>query len=199
MGPVRSHWQGETMFGRKKPLEERICRAIKVEFAGLVAELERDLSEYRCRSRIKEEAQVALDKAEAEAQRLHLQRIALKEQFWEAYYGKDEVALSKIEREHRSLEHAMTRAEKSLKKARAHFEKVDFDEVAEEAALKKKAYAAQEKADLRIDTLEKTIEELLAETWRNIKELSRRALRDEGEESRLDYTSQEEIHHRRSA
>lgn len=186
------------MFGRKKLLEERIGTAIRAEFVGLIVELERGLGEYRRRSRIKEEARVALEKAEAEARRVHRERIALKKRFWEAYYEKDEATLSRIEPEHRSLKRAMRRAEKSLKKARANFEKADFDEAAEGAALKEKAYAAEEKADLRIGALEKTIEELLAETWRNVKDLSG-ALRDEGEEPRSFGAREEETAHRRSA
>jgi hypothetical protein len=186
------------MFGRKQLLEERISTAIRAEFVGLIAELERGVEEFRHRSRIKEEARVALEKAEAEARRVHRERIALKKRFWEAYYEKDEATLSKIEPEHRSLKRAMRRAEKALKKARANFEKVDFDEVAEGAALKEKAYAAEEKADLRIGALEKTIEELLAETWRDVKDLSG-ALRDEGEGPRSFGAREEETAHQRSA
>jgi NADH dehydrogenase/NADH:ubiquinone oxidoreductase subunit G len=163
------------MFDRKKPLEEKIGAAIEAEFEGLVAELERDLGDYRRRSRIKEKAQ-----------------------FWEAYYGNDKATLSKIERRHRSLRRATKRAEKSLRRAHENFEKADFDEAAEGAALKKKAYAAAEKVDLRIGALEEAVEELLAEKWRNIKELST-ALRDEGEGPRFSGTEEEETDHRRSA
>ncbi len=186
------------MFGRKKPLEERICTAIEAEFASLVAELERDLREYRRRSRAKAEARAALERVENEARRLHLERIALNKRFWEAYYGKGEAILSEIELEHRSLERAMNKAEKALKKARMHFEKVDFDEVKERTVLQKKAHAAEEKTDLRIEALEETIEELLAGIWRNVKELSG-ALRGEGGEPHSFGAREEETYHRRSA
>jgi hypothetical protein len=183
------------MFDRKKPPEEKIGAAIEAEFEGLVAELESDLVDYRGRSRIKEKARVALEEAEAEARRVHLERVALKKRFWEAYYGNDEATLSKIETEQRSLRRATRRAEKSLRRARENFGRADFDEVAEGAALKKKAYAAAEKADLRIGALEEAVEELLAEKWRNIKELST-ALRDEGEGPRFSGTDEEETEHR---
>jgi hypothetical protein len=154
---------------RNKSLEERIGAAVRAEFAGLIAELERDLREYRHRSRLKEESCSALEKAETETRRLHLARVELKKRFWEAYYGKDEPALSKIGRELRSVERAMKKAEKSLEKARANFEKADFDEETEAAALREKADAAGEKADLRINALEKALESVLADTWREVK------------------------------
>lgn len=175
------------MLGRKKhrnkSLEDRIGVAIRTEFAGLVAELETDLQEFRRRSSLKEETRSALERAKAEARRLHLARVELKKRFWEAYYGKDESALSKIGREFSYLKRATKKAEKSLEKARANFEKADFDEAAEAAALRKKADAAAEKADLRITTLEETVESVLAETWREVKGASA-ALRDECEKPR---------------
>ena len=192
------------MFSRKKQPEEKIGAAIEAEFEGLVAELEKDLGDYRRRSRAKERARIALEEAEAEARRVHAERVALKKRFWEAYYENDEATLSKIEPEHRALRRATRRAEKSLRKARENFGRADFDEAAEGAALKKKAYAASEKADLRIGALEEAVEELLADTWRNIKELST-ALRDEGEGHRhstadeADETDHQETDHRRSA
>ena len=178
------------MFGKKKLLEERIGAAIRAEFAGLIAELEREHQRYSRWWRLKEEARVTLEEAEATVSRMHLERIALKEQFWEAYYGNDEAALSRIEREHRSLERAIRKAERFLKKAHANFEKADFDEVAEGSVLKEKADAAREKADLRVSELEKTLEGMLAETWRDVKEASE-ALRKEVEEPGFD-TSEEE-------
>ena len=187
------------MFGRKKLLEERISTAIRAEFEGLLAELEREIGDYRHRLRLKQEARDALERAEAEAQKVHHRRIAFKKRFWEAYYGKDEAALAESEAELRSLKRAVSKAEKSLKKAHEDFDKADFDEDAEKAALRKKAYAAEEKADLRIGALEKTIEEVLAETWRNVKGLSG-ALREESGESRFVGDREEEIaHHQRSA
>ena len=187
------------MFTRKNPLEERIAAAIEAEFEGLVAELERDLGEYRRRSRARGRAWVALERAEAEARRVHDERVLLKKRFWEAYYEEeDEATLSGIEREHRSLKRAMKKAERSLKRARENFERADFDEAAERAALKEKAYVAEEKTDLRIGALEKDIEEVLAETWRGVKELSA-ALRGLGEEPQPLEASEEETDHRRSA
>jgi len=195
------------MFYRKKPLEEKISAAIEAEFEELVAELERDLADYRRRSRLREKARIALEEAEAEARRVHLERVALKKRFWEAYYGNDEATLKKIEPEHRALTRATRRAEKSLRKARENFGRADFDEAAEGAALKKKAHAAAEKADLRISALEEAVEELLAEKWRNIKERSTAlrdegegpALLDEGEGPSLPDADEEETDHRRSA
>ncbi len=183
---------------RKKALDERISAAIRAEFTGLIAELERDLREYRDRLRLMAETRSALEKAEAEVRRLHLDRIALKKRFWEAYYGEDEAALSKVERERRSLEHAVKKAEKSLKKARANFEKADFDDAAEAAMLREKADVASEKADLRIGALEKTLESVLAETWRDVKEASA-ALHDECEKHSYYSASEEDSTRERSA
>src|ERR671916_591972 len=88
--------RGEMILGkkehRKKALDERISAAIRGEFAGLIAELERDLREYRDRLRLKAETRSALEKAEAEVRRLHFDRIELKKRFWEAYYGEGEAA-----------------------------------------------------------------------------------------------------------
>ena len=190
------------MFGKKRPLEERIDAAVRAEFTGLITELEKNLRDFRCRLRRKEEARGALERAEAEAERMQLERIEVKKRFWEAYYGEDEAALSKIEQEYRSLERAMKKAERSLKKARAHFEKADFDEAAEGAALKEKADAAEEKADLRIGVLEQSLEGLLAEIWRDAKEISR-AVREKCQESQSDTSveepAQRESAHRKSA
>jgi tetratricopeptide (TPR) repeat protein len=169
------------LFDRKKLLEERINAAVRVEFAALISELDRDLREYRRRSRLKEEAWAVLERAEAEVSKAHVRRITLKGRFWEAYYGEDEAALSEIERKHKRLERAIKKMEKFRKRARATFEKVDFDEVAEGAVLREKAHAAQEKADLRIDALEKAFEDLLAGVWRDVKKVSQ-ALHDECEE-----------------
>ncbi len=169
------------MFGRKKLLEERIDAAIRAEFAALLLELERDLQEYRRRSSLKEEARAVLERAEAEVSKAHVRRITLKTRFWEAYYGEDKTALSEIERKHEHLEQAIKKMEKSRERARANFERVDFDEIAEGAVLREKAGAAQEKTDLRIDAIEKAFEDQLAEVWRDVKEVSQ-ALRDDCEE-----------------
>ena len=163
---------------RQKKLEEEIAALVRAEFAGIFAELERDRMEYRRRLSLKEEAWRALEEAEAEARRLHSERIALKERFWAAYYGKGEVHFSEVEAEPRTLGRAIGRAERVLRKVRADFERADFDEDAEEAALKERADAAVEKADLRVGELQKALGKLLTGVWRDVKE-SRRALRDE--------------------
>lgn len=194
---MRDRRQEGTMFVRKKVLEERIGAAIRAEFAGSIAELERNLQEFRRRSKLKETARDTLERAEAEARRVHNDRIALKKRFWKAYYGKDEDALSEIGPTLGSLERSVKKAEKALEKARINFEKVDFDEVAEGAALREKAEAAREKADLRIGVIEETLEHALAETWREVKEASE-ALRDECGEPRF-VTSEEETARERSA
>ena len=168
------------MIGRKKLLEERIGAAVRAEFATLISEIEKDLQEYRRRTRLKEEARAVLERAEAEVNKAHLRRITLKGRFWEAYYEEDKAALSEIERKHKRLERAIKEAEKFRERARSAFEKVDFDEVAEGAVLREKADAAQEKADLRIDALEKAFEDLLAWVWRDVNKVSQ-ALRDECE------------------
>ncbi len=186
------------MIFKKKPLEERIDAAIRAEFAGLIAELEKFLREYRRRSRLKEEARLALEKAKAEARRVQFERIALKKRFWKAYYEDDKVTLSEIRPKRRSIERAVKKAERSLKKARTDFKKADFDEDAEWTVIKEKADAAEEKADLRIDTLEQILEGSLAETWRDVKGASQ-ALRDAWGESRFLDTSEEESAYKRPA
>jgi hypothetical protein len=185
------------MFGKKKLLEERIDAGIRAEFVGLITELESNLRDYRRRSRRKEEARAELERAEAEARRIQLERIESKKRFWEAYYGENESILPKIELEYRSLERAMKKAERSLKRAHAHFEKADFDEVAEGDMLKERADAAEEKVDLRISALEQAIEELFAEIWRDVKEISG-DVRNECQRPHS-ATSEEEIAHRESA
>jgi len=169
------------LFHRKKLLEERIDAAVRAEFAALISELEKDLREHRHRSKLKEEAQAVLERAETEVSKAHLRRITLKERFWEAYYGEDKAALSEIQRKHKRLERAIKKLEKFQQRAHANFEKADFDETAEETVLREKAKAAQEKADLRIDALERAFEDLLAGMWRDVKRVSQ-ALQDDCEE-----------------
>jgi hypothetical protein len=41
--------------------------------------------------------------------------LALKERFWEAYYGEDEAAFTELERELESLDRALLKAEKAMK------------------------------------------------------------------------------------
>lgn len=157
------------MFGRKR-LEEKITATVRAEFAGIITSLEKEHREYLRRSKIKEKTRSAFERAESEAQRLHSERVALKKRFWEAYYQKDETVLSKIESKSRRLDRAAKRAEKTLKKARANFERADFDEVAEGYALKAKASTAEDEVNSRIETLEKGLEDLLAGVRRDARE-----------------------------
>lgn len=172
------------MFGRKT-LEEQIAAMVRAEFAGIIADLKREHREYLHRLRLKEEARVALESAEAKVQELHSERIALKKRFWEAYYEKDEAGLFKIESRSERLERVARRAEKAVEKARANFERANFDEVAEGFALKAKANIAEEEVNRRIGALEKAVEALLAEVRHDVKETGQ-ALRDECKEPRFD-------------
>ncbi len=87
------------LFRKKKSLEDNIVAAIRAEFARITAEIRRDRREYRRRSEAKEQARAAVDGVQAQAQRLHLEGVTLKERFWESYYGEDEAALTEIERD----------------------------------------------------------------------------------------------------
>ncbi len=162
--------------GGNKSLEEEIATLVLAEFAAIVASLEGEREEYRRRLDLKEGARRALEDAETEARRLHAERVELKERFWEAYYGKGEVPFS----EPKSLGRAIERAERALRKARADFERADFDEAAEEAALKERADTTLEKVDHRVGELQEALGKLLSGVWREAKE-SDRALRDEFE------------------
>lgn len=166
------------MGANNKSLEEEIATLVRAEFAGIVASLEGEREEYRRRLNLKEEARRALEDAEAEARRLHSERIELKERFWEAYYGKGEVPFSELEPEPKSLGRAIQRAERALRKARANFERADFDDAAEEAALKELADITLERVDQRVGELQDSLGKLLSGVWRDAKE-SDRALRDE--------------------
>src|SRR5215217_2614329 len=136
---------------------------VRAEFAGIIVGLEREHREYLRRVRLKEETRVGLENAETKARELYAERIALKKRFWEAYYEKDEVALSKIESRSERLERAAKRTEKATEKARADFERANFDEVAEGFALKAKANIAEDEVNRRIGALGKALEALLAE------------------------------------
>jgi|tagenome__1003787_1003787.scaffolds.fasta_scaffold20266464_2 hypothetical protein len=184
------------MFRRKKTLEEKTATTIMSEFSGIIAGLQEDHLEYRRRLKLKEQTRAALDKAEADAQKLQSARIELKKQFWEAYYQEDEAALSEIGAERRPLERAVTKAEKVLEKARADFEKADFDEVAESFALKAKADIAQDEINRRLGTLEKAIEDLLAGLSRDVEETGQ-ALRSEYKEPSFDTVEEHSAHIKR--
>ena len=171
------------MFGRKKKtLEEEIAALVRAEFAGIITELEDERVEYRRRLDLKEEARRTLEDAEAEARRLHSERIALKDRFWETYYGKGEVPFSEAETEPKSLGRAIKRAEKVLRKARADFERGDFDEAAEGLRLREKADATEGEAERRVEEIQEAYKKLFADVWLEVKEASR-ALRDELEEA----------------
>lgn len=165
--------------GGKRTLEEELAALVRAEFAGVISDLEREHAEYCRRLHLKEEARRVLD--EAEALRLRSERRAFEDRFWEAYYGRGEVPFSEVGSEPKSLGRAIERAEKALRKARADFERADFDEVAEEAALKERLDATADKAGLRIGEIQEAREKLLAEVWLEVNEASR-ALRAEVEE-----------------
>jgi hypothetical protein len=183
------------MIGRKT-LEEKISATIRADFVGIIAELEENRQEYRRRLKRKEEAWASLESAQAEAERLHLRRIALKKRFWEAYYEQDEAALSRVSSEHRPLDRAIKKAEKTLRKARARFKRADFDEVEEGFVLKTKANIADDEVERRLHVLEKTLEEVLAEVRSAAAEVSR-ALRDEYREPDFDTAEEQNAHVRR--
>lgn len=184
------------MIGRRKTLGEKISATIRAEFVGLIAELEEDRQEYRHRLKCKQEAWAFLESAQAEVERLHLRRIELKKRFWEAYYEQDEAALSKVTSEQKPLERAVKRAERSLRKARARFKKADFDEVEEGFALKAKANIAEDEVNRRLQVLEETLEEVLAEVRGAAGEVGQ-ALRDEYKEPDFDTAEEQNAHVRK--
>lgn len=184
------------MFRRKKTLEEKTATTIMAEFSGIIAGLQEDHLEYRRRLKLKEQTRAALEKAETDAQRLQAARIELKKKFWEAYYQNDEAALSEVGARRRPLERAAKRAEKILEKARADFEKADFDEVAESFALKAKADIAQDEINRRLGTLEKAIEDLLAGLSRDVEETGQ-ALRKEYKEPSFETVEEQSAHVKR--
>jgi hypothetical protein len=184
------------MIGRRKTLGEKISATIRAEFVGLVAGLEEDRQEYRHRLKCKEEAWASLESAQAEVERLHLRRIELKKRFWEAYYEQDESALSKVSSEHKPLERAVKRAERSLRRARVKFTKADFDEVEEGFVLKSKANIAEDEVNRRLQVLEETLEEVLAEVRGAVVEVGQ-ALRDEYKEPDFDTAEEQNAHVRK--
>ena len=163
---------------RSKPLEERLVAAVKSELAGSAAELEGRRQEYRRRLESKKEARVALENAEAQTQRLRSEMLALKQGFWEEYYGNGRDTVTEVGPKTKSLERAVEEAERSLKGARANFEEADFDEVAERSALLAEADAVEQEAGRRLDALEETLADLISGLREDLKEASR-ALRDE--------------------
>ena len=184
------------MIGRRKTLGEKISATIRAEFVGLIAELEEDREEYRHRLKRKEEAWASLESAQAEVERLHLRRPELKKRFWEAYYEEHETALSNVTSEEKPLERAVKRAERSLRKARARFNKADFDEVEEGFALKAKANIAEDEVKRRLQVLEETVEEVLTEVRCAAGEVSQ-ALRDEYKEPDFDTAEEQNAHVRK--
>ena len=178
---------------RRKTLEKKITAIIRAEFAGIIAGLERDHREYLHWLKLKKETRGALERARAKVRGLHSERIELKKQFWKAYYEKDKDALSEIEFQSSLLERATKKAEKALNKARADFERADFDEVAESFALRTKANIAEDEVNRRVETLEKTLEELLAGVRRDIKQVGQ-ALRDEYKEPHFDTAEERDAH-----
>jgi len=180
------------MLGRKM-LEDRIAASIRSEFAEMIEALERDHLEYRRRLKLKEETWSTLEKEEVAVQRLHSARIELKKRFWKAYYEEDEADLSEIESERRILERAEKKAEKSLEKARADFERADFDEVAEGFLLRTKANIAEDQATRRIDAIEAALEDLLSSTRQDVEKASQ-ALRHNYKEPSFDTVEERDAH-----
>ncbi|MBA4115462.1 MAG: hypothetical protein H0X71_03295 [Rubrobacter sp.] len=177
----------------RKMLEDRIAAMVRSEFAEMIGALERDHLEYRRRLKLKEETWSTLEKGEVAVQRLHSARIELKKRFWEAYYEEDEADLSEIESERRILERAEKKAEKSLEKARADFERADFDEVAEGFLLRTKANIAEDQATRRIDAIEAALEDLLSSTRQDVEKASQ-ALRDNYKEPSFDTIEERDAH-----
>ena len=185
------------MYRRKKTLEEKTATTIMVEFASIIAGLEKDHLEYQHRLKFKERTRAALDKAETDVQKLRSARIELKKRFWGAYYADDEATLSEVEVDRRPLERATRKAEKALEKARADFEKADFDEVAESFALKAKATIAEDEINRRLATLEDTIGELISGLRRDAEETGQ-ALRAEYKEPSFDSVEEKNTHVRKT-
>ena len=181
------------MYRRKKTLEEKTATIIMAQFAGIIADLEKDHLEYRSRLKLKEQTRAALDKAESDMQKLSSAMIELKKRFWEAYYAEDEDALAEVEADRRPLERASRKAEKALEKARADFEKADFDEVAESFALKAKANIAQDEITRRLATLEDAIGDLLTGLKSEIEETGQ-SLRAEYKEPSFESVEEQNAH-----
>ncbi len=171
-------------------MEETLAAAIGAEFVSLVTGLEEERREYRRRWVLKEEARTALKEAEREVHGLHSERIELGKRFWEAYYGKDAVLLSKVETKSGALERTIERAEKALEKARAYFETANFDEDIEGSRLREKAEAAQDEAERRIAELEKALGDAFARARSSVEEASR-TLQEELEAPHLDAAAEE--------
>ncbi len=181
----------------RRTVEEKVITDLRTELSRYSRSLARDRVEYRERLRRKQEARVALSRAETEVESLRSERVEVKKKFWEAHYEEDEAALSRFERRCRSLERAIKKAEKSLHKARARFEKADFDEVAESFALKAKADTTEEEVERRIVALVETLEDLLAEMRQEVEEASE-ALRDEYKEPSFETDEEQDAHVKRT-
>jgi hypothetical protein len=176
------------MLGRKT-LEEKIAASIRAEFGEIVTSLEEDHQEYLRRLRLKEKTRGALEEAEAEAQRLHSERTALEKRHREAHPEESETKSTPLKR-------TTKKVEKALGKARADFEKADFDETAEGFTLKAKATIAEEEVDRRLGVLEETLEDLLAEVSDEVKEIAQ-ALRQEYKEPRFETPEERNSHEER--
>ncbi len=173
----------------KKTLEERIAASIRAEFGEIVTSLEKDHQEYLRRLRLKEKTRGALEEAEAEAQRLHSERTALEKRLREAHFEESETKSTPLKR-------ATKKVEKALGKARADFEKADFDEAAEGFTLKAKATIAEEEVDRRLGVLEEALEDLLAGVSDEVKEITQ-ALRQEYKKPRFETPEERNSHKER--
>jgi hypothetical protein len=156
-----------------KSSEESLLVRVRSELVQSLSDLEGYRLEHRRRLRSKKEARLALESAEDEVRRLHSESVALQRGFWEAYYRNGPDARIEVGSEASSLRHAIEKAEKSLKRARARWEEVDFDEDAEWSALIGKADAIEEEATRRVDALEEALGDLIAGLRKDLKEAIR--------------------------
>jgi hypothetical protein len=165
---------------RSKPSEESLLVSVRSELTQSLADLEGRRLEYCRHLESKKQARLALENAEAEVRRLHSESVTLQRGFWETYYRNGHDARLEVGTEARSLRHAIEKAEKSLKRARARWEEADFDEVAEWRALIGEADAVEEEVTRRINTLEDALGRLIVELREDLKEAIR-TLHDDDE------------------
>jgi hypothetical protein len=164
---------------RSKPSEESLLVSVRSELTQSLADLEGRRLEYCRHLESKKQARLALENAEAEVRRLHSESVTLQRGFWETYYRNGHDARLEVGTEARSLRHAIEKAEKSLKRARARWEEADFDEVAEWSVLIGEADAVEEEVTRRIDALEEALGELIVELREDLKEAIRTLHDDE--------------------
>jgi ClpP class serine protease len=119
-------------------------------------------------------------------QRLYSEKSALQKRPREAHSEESEATSTPLER-------ATKNADKALRKARANFEKADFDAVAKGFALKAKATIAEDEVHRRVAALEETLEDLLTGLRDEVKETAQ-ALREEYKEPRFETAEERKSH-----